>query len=1188
VSEIFRQWQQWQEEFAELGGRNPLSSFELSSFSHVDLTRAHPSGLAQLVAARTTRISNLIRDGITQGRSNSAMRRIKDKTDSLLRDFGLESCFLSAGIAKFSDVEKSFPLLLWPIDIGEKSDDYQITVSEEPMLNPELMAHLQTMEIVPSKLELLRLARKQGDLLPVRFLDRFSEILSETSAEIDRALVIGNFTPQLSELRLSKTYVESDLLKRLINAERLGNKPELPLLSQPADQTQQAIVSSIAAGNDVVVETLPGCGYTQLVVNSLSTLVDRDKRVLVVASRRQTLDELSERLSQSGLAGLMVRAHNSWLDIVSAISRFEKAEQVDFESIENKLNASEESLQQYFHLLNQAHPELGVSLIDCIDQLSDLSSQDAPPTNSARFPDNLLVQLKDSESAQDLLTKANNSGSFSYGPGDTPWFGARFESAEEIEKAQRAVAELLDGDLQMARDQLGEYLSNLNLKPARTVEDWSVQVKLLVGIRETLDKFTPEIYDRPLGDLITASSNRQDRKEMSGAQRRRFKKLAKSYLRPSAQVGNLHNALVDAQRQRELWYELADTKAPPSVPTGLAGVQNVFERVADRITAIQNHLNPDPDFELLSRLELDSLVSKLGELKDKTEILEGYLERKEIAAQLNSAGLTDLADQLTEIKPDKSRLENEFQLSWWQSAFEAVVEKNQKILEFDAERIAQLESDYEEANQKLIEAGSKKVSHKQSSAWQQALENTEQSEKLKQLLRQRESSLKTLAAQADQVWPALSNVVGCSPLELNSRLLDQEEFDVCLVLDAASVGVSEIIPSVLRAKQLVVFGDPAIASAMDFSTIALSTSTDQSERQSFFDLANTAFGSTAITRSYRPHGQVLGQYLNEEFYGGRLQLELTANHILDRPNFEFVHVSEDNRAKSTIEGATESADGELRSVVQKVIAHARNHPEMSLTVVSASKVHAERIAKALAGETKNSPELAEFMKSHGRERLAVSSLAEMNHRVSDRVIFSFGFALTPEGRVKLSFGDLSGEGSATNLANLIATARKQLTVISCVTTEDLPANTKSSEVLQLKKLLGHETPKVEFVQSEDPLLSDLGSRLRKRGVRVIENPSPGISMLAVYRDKVALIDADWEIMNRDWRLYLRGARKIWSQYGFEYKRVHVFELFSEPDNVAKRLADSIGVVVSAPEAPTQSSFDSNDADLLENKPPHWG
>ena len=1188
MSEIFRQWQQWQEEFAELGGRNPLASFELSSFSHVDLTRAHPSGLAQLVAARTTRISNLIRDGITQGRSNSAMRRIKDKTDYLLRDFGLSSCFLSAGVARFADAERTFPLLLWPVVIGEKSDDYQITVSEDPILNPELIGYLQSIGIVPSKLELLRLARKQGDLLPVRFLDRISEILAETPAEIDRSLVIGNFTPELSELRLAKTYVETDLLKRLINSDRQLNKPELPLLALPADQTQQAIASSIAAGNDVVVETLPGCGYTQLVVNSLSTLVDKNKRVLVVASRRQTLDELSERLNQANLQGLMIRAHNSWLDIVSSISRFEKAEAVDFDQIENKLAASEESLQQYFHLLNQAHPELGVSLIDCIDQLSDLSAKEVAPTNSARFPEHLLVQLKDSESAKSLLKKANKSGSFSFGPGDTPWFGSRFDTQEEIDGALRAVNELLDGDLQMARDQLEEYLSNLNLKKAKTVEDWSVQVKLLVGIRETLDKFTPEIYDRPLGDLITATSNRQDRKEMSGAQRRRFKKLAKGYLRPSAQVGNLHNALVEAQKQRELWYELADTKAPPTVPTGLAGVQNIFERVADRITSIQNHLNPDPDYELLSRLDLDSLAAKLSELSEQTEILDGYLERKEIAAQLDSAGLSQLADQLTEIKPDKHRLESEFQLSWWQSAFEAVVEKNQKILEFDAHRIAELEADYENANQQLIDAGSKKISEKQAKVWKEAIEDSEQAEKLKRLLRQRESSLKTIAAQAEKIWPAISAVVGCSPLELNSRLLDQEEFDACIVLDAASSGVSEIIPSVLRAKQLVVFGDPAIASAMDFSTIALSTSIDSVQRQSFFDFASKAFGSTAIARSYRPDGQVLGEYLNNEFYGGRLQLGLAANQVLDKPNFEFVHVAEDNRAKSTIEGATESADGELRSVVQKVLSHVRHNPETSLTVASASKVHAERVAKALAAETKNSPELKEFMQAHGREKLVISSLAELNHRVSDRVIFSLGFALTPEGRVKLSFGDLSGENSKTNLANLIATARKQLTVITCITNDDLPANSKSQEIAQLKNLLGHETPKVEFSQSEDPLLSDLASRLRKRGIRVIENPTPEISLLAVYRDRVALIDADWEIMNRDWRLYLRGARKVWSQYGFDYRRVHVFELFSEPDNVAKRLADSLGVVIPTPEKATQSSFDSNDQDLLENKPPHWG
>jgi len=188
--------------------------------------------------------------------------------------------------------------------------------------------------------------------------------------------------------------------------------------------------------------------------------------------------------------------------------------------------------------------------------------------------------------------------------------------------------------------------------------------------------------------------------------------------------------------------------------------------------------------------------------------------------------------------------------------------------------------------------------------------------------------------------------------------------------------------------------------------------------------------------------------------------------------------------------------------------------------------------------------------------------------------------------VKLSFGDLSGDQSSVNLANLIATARKKLTVVSCIGDEDLPKNSKSAEIMQLRKLIGNSQPELDYQKSDDPLLFDLATRLRKRGVRVIENPAPEISMLAVYGNKVALIDADWEIMNRDWRLYLSGARKVWSQYGYLYQRVHVFELFSEPDRVAKRLADALGVNTFV-EKPGNTNFDSNDQDLLDNRPPHW-
>ena len=56
----------WIEQFEALGGKNPLTSFEPSSFGQVDLARAHPGGLAQLVSSHSATMTNLVRDGVAQ------------------------------------------------------------------------------------------------------------------------------------------------------------------------------------------------------------------------------------------------------------------------------------------------------------------------------------------------------------------------------------------------------------------------------------------------------------------------------------------------------------------------------------------------------------------------------------------------------------------------------------------------------------------------------------------------------------------------------------------------------------------------------------------------------------------------------------------------------------------------------------------------------------------------------------------------------------------------------------------------------------------------------------------------------------------------------------------------------------------------------------------------------------------
>ena len=115
------------------------------------------------------------------------------------------------------------------------------------------------------------------------------------------------------------------------------------------------------------------------------------------------------------------------------------------------------------------------------------------------------------------------------------------------------------------------------------------------------------------------------------------------------------------------------------------------------------------------------------------------------------------------------------------------------------------------------------------------------------------------------------------------------------------------------------------------------------EPDSIFGLVRRAFGAEVLRKSYRSTSQALGELINREFYQNRIQFLPTAAEYQGEQTFELVLVDEDNRAKTTIEGATESLDAELEKTVELIFNHALWHPQQSLLVASASKVHADRI-----------------------------------------------------------------------------------------------------------------------------------------------------------------------------------------------------------------------------------------------------
>ena len=1188
----------WQKELSEIGGANPLLQFELSTLGHIDLLRSHPGGLAQLASARNSTIGNLFREDAALGRALSAAKRIQRKADRIEDNFGISACYVVSGLLRYQD--KGLPILLWKASLLTHGNDFEIRLSSLPEVNPQVTQIIRKYRPDYRQSDLMALCSNQSDLLPVAVMSLLAQYLQGSDAQLEKLLVLGNFVPDL--IRIQQNQINSEagvlgyLLEKKIETIRPGITPIT--LVQNADHSQQQVLEKAATGKSFAVHTLPGCGYLQTVVNLLANLAIDGKRALVVAPRKQTLDELSERLSQVGLAGLAIRESDSWTDAVGAISRNEKAKPSQLADASSRYQAASAEIKQYFAAIGQEDQDLGVTLMDCLVKLAELAALSNPPTNSSRIRAELLPKIR--PLAQPLLAEAHQAQVFSFPPSKNPWFGARFAGTTEMESVLTSVRSLAGENFRVLSYQISKYLSDLDLKKCESVEQWSEQLRLLLGIRHTLDRFLPTIFDHPLTDMIAATAPRGET-DLSGAQRRRFKKLAKEFIRPGSSVPNLNQSLVAAKEQREGWERLITTNAPPTVPLGLADAQAKFESISSVLNLLQQHLDPDPDLPLLSRLTFDELAEKLEQLATNTEILRGGEDRKPIIEKLSQLGLTGFARQVSERAPSLEALRQEFDLSFWQSALEAIVQRNPNLLEYSAEKIALLELGFEQAGNRLVEQGLANVQHLLAEKWKSAIaRHPASADKLRAQLRTRSLSLREAEKAGGEIWKVLAPAISISPYRI-SELAKSEVFDTLIVLDAASCGVAEAISALSLAEQVIAFGDPVIAAPENFDTVArVSAEKDQAERQSVFDLVAGAFETLLINRNWRTSGQVLGKYLNQNFYESKLVIEPSPAMFFGEQNFEYFEVTEGSRAKSNIDGATESLDAEVEQAVSLVIAHARWTPDESLMVVSASKLHAERIEARVAQEVAKQPSIAEFFDAHGRERFECVSMGELTHRLADRVIFSLGFGRGEDGRISGSLGDFNSPAAPRWMVNQIVSARKRMSVISCYNFEDFAGGSLPENQRWLKDLVAPSFLHEAADGTPDPLLADLAKRLEKLGLKVTLNFASRIGLAAAFGRKAVVVDADWSLVGENWDELLRLRPGLLRAMGWEYQRVHAFEIFARPQEVANRIAQRLGVKLSdkvslfdeiAGEEKKEhwgDGDDSNDRRLRDDKPPHWG
>jgi hypothetical protein len=655
-----------------------------------------------------------------------------------------------------------------------------------------------------------------------------------------------------------------------------------------------------------------------------------------------------------------------------------------------------------------------------------------------------------------------------------------------------------------------------------------------------------------------------------------------------------------------MWQRFCTVPSAPQVPSGINDTLISYQAFVEDLERIQKHLDPFSDEAPLIKLPLTALAVKLRSLAKDTDALANLGERSLLRSKMVDAGLGSLARDLGRLHTSREHIALELDQAWWQSALESVIARDGSVLSYTARQIEANELRFRAAYEAQIAIGAKTVAHEISNKWKSVLSSAPaQATALKDLLRTRQASFTQVSNVAPALWPVVAPAVMVSPFQVPAELSKAEEFDVVLILDAAGTTLVDNLPALKRARQVIAFGDDAIAAPTGFEIESKPSPTVRDiEQESIFSQVRSSFGVEVLRKSYRSTSQALGELINREFYQNRIQFQTTAAEYQGEKNFTLELVTEDNRAKTTIEGATESLDAELNHTVELIFNHALWHPQQSLLVASASKVHADRIRAAVAEGLKSRSSLAAFFDLHGREKFEVTPIADLAHRLADRVIFSIGFGRTSHGAVLSNFGQLSEADGRRYLANLLVSARDQITVVSCFDAQDVPSDRLSNGALILKDLLLASThQRTPAAQAIDPMLGDLSIRLKKLGARVDDSYSSDLPLVVSYAKTSAVIEPDWSIPGQSRTEKFRIRPGLLTAMGWKYIRVYSFELFSDPQAVAIRIAEQLGLQVSKRPLPLFDSNDqafedtdmawgdngaSNDARLRQDKPPHWG
>lgn len=1179
----------WRNRLSDLAGGSALWDVDSLGDALVELTGAHPGGIAQLFAGRPTRLSNLAREGSALTHARRRARIVGARTEELAQRYGFAPTYVAIGVASWrSEPETAddgetvatavrVPVLLRPVTITMHPADAEVDLELDPAveLNPVLVRALRSRGITIDPEAVIASTQAAHGFTPAPALAEIERLgASALGLGIEPRVVLGAFVHPGQALAED---LDTERLRRHeVVAALAGSAPDVRSLQRPLperrtadpdpdeevgvgdlDAGQQRVLDAVARGGHLFVDAPPGVDVPGTVAALAAQAAAEGRRVLYVPGTRRAGASFRSSLRSSGLDRLVLDlgSDTRWREtaaqhLIDGLDA-QTPEPQDVAGARADLRDARATLSNYVTALHDARAPWDASAYLAMQELAELTSQRPGPRTQVRLdPAALSMSVAERARAREELAQAAALGAFRLRASDTPWYGAVLSGADHATETLLRVRKL-GALMPQLIEQVDATAVQTGLDEAQTLRQWSEQLELLEGIRASLDHFQATVFERSVHDMAAAAASRAWRAQkgitLSWGERRRLRRQAKDLLRPGVAVGDLHAELLSVQARRELWRRHCAGGGWPRLPEGMTAILSTEHDVLAEVAPLQDVLGPAMG-DLLD-VPLPELRSRLDRLGADDATLRQMPERAGVLGGLARLGLRPLVEDLTARRVPTELVGAEFDLAWWSSLLEQLLRGDPALADLDASSLevaaARVRALDLEQTRSLRDPVLARVAEHVRSA---IAADKPAAQELYLAVRRGATDLRDLQRRFGRaVWAP--RPVWIVPPMLVPQVLDTARDIDLVVLDAVQhLPTEQAIAAISRGRQVVVVGDSRRGGAGVVADAAVLPSVQLPGDRLDLDAEIAGFlaehGYADVIRPVpappRPSG---------------ISLELVAGTGMPGLGAE----------------AVESVQAEVDRVVDLVIEHALTRPESSLAVIALNARHADRVREAVLS-TAAGASVAAFFDPAATEPFTVVDIESVAGLRRDTVILTVGYGKTPHGRVLYRFGAVSSEHGAELLVDALDACRHRLTVVSCLAADDLdPERLRTRGAVALRDLLEFARTGIaarsEVEEDEPPpdrLLRDLADRLQRLGLRVVPRYGPprGVRiplavghpdrgdelLLAVLTDDVDYV-SETSLRRRDRHWVQRLENRGWA-----VTMVFSTAVFMDPQGEAARIA----------------------------------